>query len=171
MIDPIDTTTAQSNRWFASIEGLPSIEYKLVDFSIPMITSGVTELGGKFDVSLVVPGDRMSIDEIQLNFLVDKRYINYYHVYKWLRNNLNAVEPLFKDIDVMMLDNQGLPQGVTFHYIQCYPIMIAPVQLDSEGATTDIVVGLTLKVSDFDISITGVTDVDDPAYLDVVTAA
>ncbi len=159
----IEHSNAQSNRWFAAIEGLQSVEMKLVDFTLPMLSVGITDIGGGADTTLSLPGDRLDIDEIQLNFLVDKRFFNYYHCYKWMRDNLALPYPSLRDITVTLLDNQNQFQGVSFIYTECFPIMLAPINLDAEGTTHDIVMGLTLKVGGMDIHIE--SDIHTPSAL------
>ncbi len=149
----LEHSNAQSNRWFAAIHGLQSVEMKLVDFTLPMLSVGVTDIGGGADTMLTLPGDRLDIDEIQLNFIVDKRYLNYYHCYMWMRENLKLPYPNLRDITISLLDNQNQFQGVTFTYTDCFPIMLAPVNLDAEGTTHDIVMGLTLKVGNMNMQI------------------
>lgn len=148
----IEHSNAQSGRWLANITGLESVEYKLTEPSMPSINSGVTELGGRDDTVLFVPGDRISFDEIQLNFIVDRTFRNYYHCYKWIRGNVNRNDPILRDVTITLLDNQNQPQGVSITYRDCFPINISPPLLDSTGATTDMIVGITLKVSDMEMS-------------------
>lgn len=148
----IEHSNAQSGRWVANITGLESVEYKLTEPAIPSINAGTTELGGRDDVVLFVPGDRISFDEIQLSFIVDKTYRNYYHCYKWIRDNVNRNEPILRDVTITLLDNQSQPQGVSITYKDCFPINVSPPLLDNSGATTDIVISMTLKVVDMEMN-------------------
>lgn len=148
----IEQSSAQSNRWFATIAGMPEVECKLTDFTLPMISAGTSDLGGPGNTRYEIPGDRISFDELQLNFLVDKKYYNYRLIYDWLMSSTQNVTAIYKDIHVHLLDNQGNPQGVVFQYEDCWPIMMAPIMLDAEGNVNDIVMGLTLKFTNFTIS-------------------
>jgi hypothetical protein len=144
-------SNAQSNRWYAVIQGMPEVECKLTDFTLPMMSAGTIDLGGGGKTRLELPGDRISFDELQINFLVDKEYRNYESIYKWLLESTQGTQAIYKNIDVHLLDNQGRPQNIVFRYIDAWPIMMAPIMLDAEGSVTDIVMGITVKYTDFEI--------------------
>lgn len=151
-----EMSNARSDRWFATIEGLPGIDLKLVDFTLPMISIGETDLGGPTYHRVKVPGDRLEYDEVQLNFLVDKAYGNYFTIFRWLKKNVTSPLHETRDITVHLLDNQGQPQGINITYINAWPIMLAPIALDSGGDTTDIQAALSLKYDDIVVEEQGI---------------
>ncbi len=148
MDNRVEQSNAQSNRWYADIQGMKEISLKLIDFTMPMISAGMTDLGGPGLVRQYMPGDRIDLDTIQLNFLVDKKFYNWWLLYGWMKQSLNAGETAYKNVTLNLLDNQGRQQGVRMTFVDAWPIMMAPLPLDAVGAVHDLVMGLTLKFND-----------------------
>ena len=113
-------------------------------------------LGGfnifKPDVMVSVPGDTLYIDQVQLKFIVDVNYKNYFKTFEWLRYNLQSNYPDFRDITVMMLDNQGNPQGSQFIYKECYPVHLDQIDMTAQDDGV-IIVNMTIKTSDIELNV------------------
>ncbi len=143
-------TNAHSGRWFATVTELESVEYKLVEPALPSINSGVTELGGRDDAVLFVPGDRIQFDEVSITFFIDELYTNYLSCYAWMRQNVNMNDPKLRDVTIVLMDAQGKPQGVSITYKDCFPINLSPIIPDNSGAVSDMTATLTMKFTDME---------------------
>lgn len=151
MSRPIEHSNAQSNNWHCSIETLEGVNFKLFDYTIPMISIGTNRIGNTSERQLVVPGDHIDVDQLQLNFFVEESWKNYIEIYLWMRQCLNTNDPYRRDITIALLDNQKRYQGIAFVYKGCFPINIAPVTLDSSTDNTDLLMGASFEVEDIEI--------------------
>ena len=147
----VDYSRAQSNNWHCAMEGLEGVNFNLFDFTLPMLSVGTTQIGSGGDRDLILPGTKLDIDQIQINFFVEESFRNYLEVYFWLRNNLNMNAPVQKDVTLSPLNNMKQFQGVAFVFKGCFPINMAPIPYDSVGETTDTLMGLTLSVEDLEV--------------------
>ncbi|ACV50056.1 gp3 tail completion and sheath stabilizer protein [Delftia phage PhiW-14] len=141
-------SNAQSNRWHAVIGGLKEIEYKLLDFTMPNLSNGVTEIPFSGPIALYQPGTRLSVDDLILNFQVDALWRNYLLCSLWLKANVGKDVPIVKDIEINLLDNQNQFTGTRVIYKDCFPFMIGPGLLDAQGAANDVNANVSFKCTD-----------------------
>lgn len=150
-----DNSNAQSNRWFAIIDGMPGVEMKLHKFNVPSMSIAPTPLMHEGDTMVDIPGDTFHIEPLVIEFLVDAKYRNFFHVYRWMRSNVAQPSADYRDITILMLDNQGNPQGVQFTYSDCYPIVLSQPDLDSEGEHHDVIASLVMENNGVTMTIVG----------------
>lgn len=148
-------SNAQSNRWFAIIDGMPGIEMKLHNFIMPALSIGITEIKHSGDTLVDIPGDTFRVDPVVLEFLIDARYLNYFHAYRWMRECVNRPAGDFRDITILLLDNQGNPQGVQVVYKDCYPTALEQLELDADGEVNDLIAVMTIETNGIEISVKG----------------
>lgn len=144
-------SNAQSNRWSAVIGGIREIEFKLLDFTMPNISNGVTEIPFAGPVALYQPGTRMAVDDLILNFQVDEQWRNYLICALWLKVNVGKADPIVKDIEVNLLNNQNEFTGTRLIYKDCFPFMIGPGLLDAQAAANDVNANVSFKCTDVEI--------------------
>jgi hypothetical protein len=149
----IDYNNAQSNRWYAVIDGFEGIKFRLARFTAPGLSIDNTSIKHEGDVMVTIPGDILNIDPIEIEFIVDAKWRNYFCAYRWMRKNLSLPEPDIRDITLLLLDNQGKPQGTEITYKDCYPISLRSVEFDAAGKTHDIVMSMGITLNDIDMTV------------------
>lgn len=136
---------AHSNKWVATFEGMEGLTYKIVGGIMPAATTGITELGGSENVSLSVPGDHITYDDLSIDFLIDEDYINYAGVFNWLEENTRVNEPTLRDMSIHLLDTNGNFRGIRVELINCWPTAIMGWPIDNENADSDVQSTATFK--------------------------
>lgn len=149
----INYSNAQSNNFLVVIETMESVQLKLFDVQMPMFSANSTVVPTDGDRQIRIPGTHMEIDQLQINFFVDEFWSNYIECYKWMKNCINSPEPFLhtKSIAILPLNSSKQPTGVAFVFSDCHCINLAPIPLDSEGETTDVVMGMTIDFSDMEL--------------------
>lgn len=150
-----DHSNAQSNRWFGIIDGMPGVEFKLQNFTIPEMRIGQNDIMHEGDTIVTFPGDTFYVSDIPLDFIIDVNYHNFFHAYKWMRENVRRNDADVRDVTILMLDNQGNPQGVRLTYQDCFPISLAQPRLDSDGESHDLIATMVLKPNSIAMTIVG----------------
>lgn len=146
-----DYNNAQSAAWVATIAGFDDIAFKLKNFTLPAVSSGMSDIGGKnTNISLFIPGDRIVLDDLALDFFIDSKMQNYRRVVRWLKDNTKRNEPLLSDVTFYLLDSNNKPSDSMILFRNTFPISISPVLFDVENADADIFCNIILKVEDFD---------------------
>lgn len=149
----INYSNAQSNNFHIVIETMESVQFKLFDVQMPMFSAASTVVPTDGDRQIKIPGSHLEIDQLQINFFVDELWYNYIECYKWMKRCINTPNPFehTKSIAILPLNSNKKPIGVAFVFSDCHAINLAPIPLDSEGETTDIVMGLTLDFTDMEL--------------------
>lgn len=144
-------SNAQSGNWVAAIAGFEDVVFKLKSFTIPSITVGQSDIGGKSqNISLQVPGDHIIQDELSFDFFIDSNFRNYMKILRWLKYNSKVDQPLFADVTIMLLDGTGRPQGVDILFRNAWVMSLSPVLLDVENSDTDMFTNAIMKYEEFD---------------------
>ena len=138
---------AVTNRWFATIEGLEGIEFKLKSFTIPSLNLGMIELGGSDMVGLKEAGERLMIDDIMLEYVVDADFANYEASINWLKSSITNGTADVRNITIELLSPQRKRMGVAIEYRDCFGIALTPLMLDNDGGV-EMVATLTAVVGD-----------------------
>lgn len=150
-----DHSNAQSNRWFAIIDGMPGVEFKIQKFNIPRMQIGSTDTMKEGETMVTFPGDTFYVDDLEIDFIIDENYHNFFYAYKWMRENTRNNNPDVRDVTVLMLNNEGKPQGVRFTYIDSFPISLSTPNLDSDGESHDMVANLVFNTNSVIMTIVG----------------
>lgn len=128
-----------NSQWIAHISGFESVTFKLKDFSIPSIMTNTTNLPNTSEVVLKLPGDHISYDDLDFNFIVDVNFSNYIQLFNWMKNNVKCCGTEYgRDISVNLLDNQGRQQGVMVNFVDAFPVALGKMILDSDGSETNL---------------------------------
>ncbi len=136
---------AQAQKWLVVFQGMESIAFKCVALSIPPIIGGATELGGSENISLVVPGDHVTHDDLAFDFLVDEDLSNYQAVYDWIFENSKKDQHDLRDCTVHFLNPDGTFKGLRMNFTNAWPLSLSGFPLDTENATTNIQSNATFK--------------------------
>ncbi|AXF41431.1 tail completion and sheath stabilizer protein [Acinetobacter phage SH-Ab 15599] len=146
-------SNAQSNNAMCIIETMENVQFKLYDFQLPMLSFNSTILGTDSKVQIRVPGTHVEFDFLQINFFVDELWENYFECYDWSMLTIGSPDPFehTKTISIVPLDSNKNPVGRVFVFLDAHIMNMAPVQLDGEGETTDIVMGLTISFSEMKV--------------------
>lgn len=80
---PDNITPLSPNGFMFSISKLPSLAFFCQQVSIPGITLGAPEQVNPFN-NQPIPGEILTYDQLQVQFLVDSQMANYKAIYNWL---------------------------------------------------------------------------------------
>lgn len=146
-------SNAQSNNFLVVIEMMENIQFKLYDIQMPMFSASSTIVPTDTDRQIRIPGSHIEVDQLQINFFVDELWKNYIDCYVWMKNCTGNPDPFAhsKSVAVLPLNSNKKPVGVAFVFSDCHAVNLAPLSLDAEGETTDVVMGLTLDFSDMTV--------------------
>ena len=138
---------AQSSKWICCCHGLDPIILKLLNFSIPGTHVSQTEIGGSENIQLLIPGDHVTYDPLDFDFLIDDDYGNYQQVFDWL-HRITVNEPVvdeMKTITLYLLSNYGEISNFCVEFENAWPTDLSVVPLDNTNDTTDLQASLTLN--------------------------
>jgi len=80
---PADITPLSPNGFLFSIQKLPDISFFCQQVAIPGITLGAPEFNTPFSI-IPIPGETLTYDQLQIQFLVDEKMENYKAIYNWI---------------------------------------------------------------------------------------
>lgn len=157
--EPVNTLSlndASSDKWMLSIGGTkrnyPFFTKKVTGFSIPGCSAqGEEGPKNRGEFMLDIKADTVMFEPLSFTFVVDEDYTNYKLLRKWLMDNAAVNIAEREDISVMLLNNQGKPQGVEMLFSNSRPINIGDIELDTTGASPSLLCTVTFKYewSDF----------------------
>lgn len=143
----MNNNNAQSSKWVATCHGLDGVILKAINFSIPGIHLGQTDLGGGEYTSLIIPGDHVTHDPLDFDFLVDSDYANFQAMFEWMVNAANAADYVTqtKTITLHLLNNYSEFSSFCVDFTNAYPTDLAMIPLDNTNDTTDLQCSITLS--------------------------
>lgn len=80
---PSNLTPLSPNGFNFSISKLPGVSFFCQQVQLPTITLGEIEQNNPF-VNAAIPGEILTFDQLQIQFLVDIEMANYKSVYNWM---------------------------------------------------------------------------------------
>ena len=86
----INTSILNKNNFRLLIDKIPTVEYYVRSVNIPGLQFTEVETGAGVGVDAFFPGDKVSFDNLEVQFLVDEDLENFKEVYDWM----NAIIPI-----------------------------------------------------------------------------
>lgn len=80
---PNNINPLSPNGFMFSIQKLPELNYFCQQANLPGIILGVPEFGNPFNTT-PIPGDHLTYDQLNVQFLVDENMTNYKSIYNWI---------------------------------------------------------------------------------------
>jgi hypothetical protein len=80
---PDNISPLSPNGFMFNIQKLPNVSFFCQQVNLPGITLGTPEFGNPFGIA-PIPGDTLTYDTLQVQFLVDEKMDNYRAIYNWV---------------------------------------------------------------------------------------
>jgi hypothetical protein len=151
---PANITPLSPNGFLFSIQKLPELNFFCQQVNLPGITLGAPEFGNPFQIQ-PIPGETLTYDQLQVQFLVDAEMLNYTAIYNWIialgfpneyeqytnfinQDQRGAVSELARNYsDATLQILAGNNQAVrTVQFIDLFPIAIDSLMF--AGTNTDV---------------------------------
>ena len=73
-------------NFYMVIDLMPTVQYNLQQVTIPSLTGGEAELANRFNPGRTfIPGNTLDYGTLDVTFLIDKGFISYREILKWLK--------------------------------------------------------------------------------------
>jgi hypothetical protein len=156
---PDNISPLSPNGFMFSVKKLPQINFFCQQVNLPGITLGAPEFGNPFNVA-PIPGETLTYDSLDVQFLVDENMENYRAIYNWVvalgfpetytqylnfvnSNELNQTSELAKnysDATLTILGSNNKPvQNIQFH--DTFPVSISSLTFQSTNQDVQYLVG------------------------------
>ncbi len=150
---PDNITPLSPNGFMFSVTKLPDISFFCQQVNLPGITLGDPEYANPF-TKQPIPGETLTYDTLEINFLIDNEMKNYKYLYNWIialgfpneyeqyrafvqsdNNNYSELAKNYSDATLSILTgNNNIAQQVQF--IDLFPVTIGTVTFQSTN--TDV---------------------------------
>lgn len=142
-----------------SVTKLPQVDFFCQQVNLPGITLGAPEFGNPFNVA-PIPGETLTYDTLEVQFLVDESMQNYRAIYNWVvalgfpetytqylnfvsSNELTQTSELAKnysDATLTILGSNNNPvQTIQFH--DAFPVSVTSLTFQSTNQDVNYLVG------------------------------
>ncbi len=156
---PENISPLSPNGFMFSVQKLPQINFFCQQVNLPGITLGAPEFGNPFNVA-PIPGDTLTYDSLDVQFLVDENMQNYRAIYNWVvalgfpetydqylnfvnSTDLNQTSELatnYSDASLVILGSNNKPvQTIQFH--DAFPVSISSLTFQSTNQDVQYLVG------------------------------
>jgi len=156
---PSNISPLSPNGFMFSIKRLPQINFFCQQVNLPGITLGAPEFGNPFQVQ-PIPGETLTYDTLDVQFLIDENMQNYRAIYNWIvalgfpetysqyinfidNNAFAQTSELAKnDSDATLIifcENNKPVQTVQFH--DTFPVSITSLTFQSTNQDVNYLVG------------------------------
>lgn len=150
---PDNITPLSPNGFMFSVTKLPDISFFCQQVNLPGITLGDPEYANPF-TKQPIPGETLTYDTLEINFLIDNEMKNYKYLYNWIialgfpneyeqyrafvqadNNNYSELAKNYSDATLSILTgNNNIAQQIQF--VDLFPITIGTVTFQSTN--TDV---------------------------------
>jgi len=156
---PSNISPLSPNGFMFTINKLPEINFFCQQVNLPGITLGAPEFGNPFNVA-PIPGETLTYDTLDVQFLVDENMQNYRSIYNWIvalgfpenysqyltfvnAADLQRTSELAKnysDASLVVLGSNNNPiQTIQFH--DAFPISLTSLTFQSTNQDVNYLVG------------------------------
>jgi hypothetical protein len=156
---PENISPLSPNGFMFSVKKLPQINFFCQQVNLPGITLGAPEFGNPFNVA-PIPGETLTYDTLEVQFLIDENMENYRSIYNWIvalgfpenytqylnfvnSNEISQISELAKnysDSTLTILGSNNKPvQNIQFH--DTFPISISSLTFQSTNQDVQYLVG------------------------------
>ena len=171
----INKSILNKNNFRLLVDKVPNVEYYVRSVNIPGLTFSETEQAAGVGLNAFFPGDKVSFDTLDVNFLVDEDLENFKEVYQWM----NAIVPIkdpadfgayvgttqtatgllsgidndmnqYSDITLVTNTNKNIPNKF-FRFHDCFPVSLGELELISGGDSEPVTCQVEFEFSYYDI--------------------
>lgn len=139
------------NNFIFTCGRLDKLDRMITSISIPTVSLGETIFPTRtHDIS--TPGNKMTFDPINVEFMLDENFDNYKQILDWM-NEIRAytgssISELMDDATLEILSNNATPIK-TIKFKGIYPTVLTEVLMSTQNSTTPQSSMLTLALTDF----------------------
>ena len=174
----INKSILNKNNFRLLIDKVPNVEYYVRNVTIPGLTFSETEQPAGVGVNAFFPGDKVSFDTLDVNFLVDEDLENFKEIYDWMdsivpvsnpslfgtytetaTNNTNVMASIdndlnqYSDITLVTNTNKNIPNRY-FRFHDCFPISLSGIELESSAESEPVIATVSLRFTYYEIKTT-----------------
>lgn len=156
---PSNLTPLSPNGFQFTVQKLPSLSFFCQQVILPGLTLGAPEFGNPF-ANKPIPGESLTYDQLQVQFLVDENMDNYKAIYNWIIglgfpqsyqqyinfksqdeiNSINELSTNYSDGTLQILAaNNKIVQEVQFY--DMFPVTIDSLMFQSTNQDVNYLVG------------------------------
>lgn len=156
---PNNVNPLSPNGFQFNISKLPEVNFFCQQVNLPGILLGAPEMGTPFSIQ-PIPGDTLTYDTLQLQFLVDEEMTNYMAIYNWIvalgfpqsydqyvnfvsadqRNITNELMRNYSD-GVLQILNSSNNVAKTIQFRDMFPTAIESLTLASTNTDVNYLIG------------------------------
>ena len=156
---PYNINPLSPNGFRFSISKLPELTYFSQQVNLPSITLGDPEYNNPFG-AVPIPGDRLTYDNLNVQFIIDSKMENYLAVYHWMialgfpqsyeqyaklvredqRGLYNELATNYSDATLEILDNSNKVCR-TLRFVDVFPISIESLNFQSTEQDVNYLIG------------------------------
>jgi hypothetical protein len=156
---PDNINPLSPNGYRFAISKLPNLTYFSQQVNLPGIQLGDPAFANPF-ASVPIPGDHLTYDTLNVQFVVDSKMENYLAIYNWIvalgfpqgyeqyvsyvsqdqRNLLNDLAKNYSDATLEILDNSNKPIR-NVHFVEIFPVSIESVTFHSNDQDVSYLTG------------------------------
>ena len=156
---PQNINPLSPNGFMFSIQKLPAVSFFCQQINVPGITLGAPEFGNPFNIA-PIPGETLTYDQLQVQFLVDENMENYMAIYNWIvalgfpqsyeqyttffnedqRASISELAKNYSDGTVQVLGSNNNAVR-TINFVDMFPVSIDSLTFQSTNQDVQYLVG------------------------------
>jgi len=156
---PSNINPLSPNGFLFSIQKLPTVTFFCQQVNLPGITLGSPEFGNPFQTQ-PIPGETLTYDQLNVQFLVDDQMENYMAIYNWIvalgfpnnyeqyttffnedqRSNISELAKNYSDATLQILGGNNTAIR-TVQFIDMFPVVIDSLMFQSTNQDVQYLVG------------------------------
>lgn len=84
--EQVELNYVSPQNFYMVIDKMPTVQYNLQQVQIPSITGGETDLANRLNpAKTFIPGNSLDYGTLSCTFLLDKNFVSYREILKWLK--------------------------------------------------------------------------------------
>lgn len=140
-----------TDNWILSIDGIDDFTYTIQAFNLPGVSIGNIPMPSKSHLIPNVSGDKVQFDPLNVNALLDSRFMGVEIINNWIIENARSNTPKVRDIIVTILDNLHTNQGLQIRFRDAFPINMSGADFDAPGDIPTMTVAYTFVYDYYEI--------------------
>tara|TARA_B100001939_G_C16813030_1_gene560837 strand:+ start:382 stop:921 length:540 start_codon:yes stop_codon:yes gene_type:complete len=174
----INKSILNKNNFRLLIDKVPNVEYYVRTVNIPGLQFSETVQAAGVGLDAYFPGDKVTFDTLDVEFLVDEDLANFKEIYDWMdaivpvndpsiygayteststKTNIlaNVGDDLkqFSDITLVTNTNKNIPNRY-FRFHDCFPINLGGIQLESGADAEPVIATVSFRFTYYEIKTT-----------------
>ena len=174
----INKSILNKNNFRLLIDKVPNVEYYVRSVNIPGLTFSETEQAAGVGLNAFFPGDKISFDTLDVNFLVDEDLENFKEIYDWMDSIVPVSDPSlfgtytdtavtdtnilssidndlkqYSDITLVTNTNKNVANRF-FRFHDAFPISLGSIELESGADAEPATVSVSFRFTYYEIETT-----------------